>query len=212
METMENINKLLLQNVLPFHVASFFMGKAIRNQVTPKKKDIKQNTLSVWDFLSQAAGPGCHACFITFLLCVSGPVQSVIWLCVCDVCLRATIQGVLQWEQRQQRRPGVFALPQRDHIWLWWGMRKNLLLCTVSTALRAFSLSSSPVCHRSFCPSQNSPQWRRLKQLAALTWLLQGWRTHQLEMKTRYLQSDRHTHIHVSLKKRTFSKPLCCPL
>uniref|UniRef100_A0A674MF26 adenylate cyclase n=1 Tax=Takifugu rubripes TaxID=31033 RepID=A0A674MF26_TAKRU len=32
METMENINKLLLQNVLPFHVASFFMGKAIRNQ------------------------------------------------------------------------------------------------------------------------------------------------------------------------------------
>lgn len=35
---MENINKLLLQNVLPFHVASFFMGKAIRNQVTPKKK------------------------------------------------------------------------------------------------------------------------------------------------------------------------------
>lgn len=34
METMENINKLLLQNVLPLHVASFFMGKAIRNQVT----------------------------------------------------------------------------------------------------------------------------------------------------------------------------------
>ncbi|XP_041635932.1 adenylate cyclase type 2-like [Cheilinus undulatus] len=32
METMENVNKLLLQNVLPLHVASFFMGKAIRNQ------------------------------------------------------------------------------------------------------------------------------------------------------------------------------------
>lgn len=38
METMENINKLLLQNVLPFHVASFFMGKAIRNQVKPKRR------------------------------------------------------------------------------------------------------------------------------------------------------------------------------
>lgn len=33
METMENINKLLLQNVLPLHVASFFMGKTVRNQV-----------------------------------------------------------------------------------------------------------------------------------------------------------------------------------
>ncbi|XP_008277916.1 adenylate cyclase type 4 [Stegastes partitus] len=32
METMENVNKLLLQNVLPHHVASFFMGKTVRNQ------------------------------------------------------------------------------------------------------------------------------------------------------------------------------------
>ncbi|XP_041738662.2 adenylate cyclase type 4 [Coregonus clupeaformis] len=32
METMENVNKLLLKNVLPLHVASKFMGKAIRNQ------------------------------------------------------------------------------------------------------------------------------------------------------------------------------------
>nr|XP_020442518.1 adenylate cyclase type 4-like isoform X2 [Monopterus albus]XP_020442519.1 adenylate cyclase type 4-like isoform X2 [Monopterus albus] len=32
METMENINKLLLHNVLPLHVASFFVGKTIRNQ------------------------------------------------------------------------------------------------------------------------------------------------------------------------------------
>uniref|UniRef100_H3CDG0 adenylate cyclase n=1 Tax=Tetraodon nigroviridis TaxID=99883 RepID=H3CDG0_TETNG len=32
METMENINRLLLQNVLPFDVASFFLGKTIRNQ------------------------------------------------------------------------------------------------------------------------------------------------------------------------------------
>ncbi|KAL0970044.1 hypothetical protein UPYG_G00236390 [Umbra pygmaea] len=32
METMENINKLLLQNVLPLHVASEFMGKAMSNQ------------------------------------------------------------------------------------------------------------------------------------------------------------------------------------
>ncbi|XP_037613957.1 adenylate cyclase type 4-like [Sebastes umbrosus] len=32
METMENVNKLLLQNVLPLHVAANFMGKTIRNQ------------------------------------------------------------------------------------------------------------------------------------------------------------------------------------
>lgn len=32
METMENVNKLLLQNVLPQHVASVFIGKNIRNQ------------------------------------------------------------------------------------------------------------------------------------------------------------------------------------
>ncbi|KAI9546251.1 hypothetical protein NQZ68_028687 [Dissostichus eleginoides] len=32
METMENVNKLLLQNVLPLHVASYFIGKNIRNQ------------------------------------------------------------------------------------------------------------------------------------------------------------------------------------
>ncbi|KAK9524963.1 hypothetical protein VZT92_017319 [Zoarces viviparus] len=32
METMENVNMLLLQNVLPLHVADFFVGKTIRNQ------------------------------------------------------------------------------------------------------------------------------------------------------------------------------------
>ncbi|KAF7229888.1 adenylate cyclase type 2 isoform X1 [Nothobranchius furzeri] len=32
METMENINKLLLENVMPLHVACFFMGKTVRNQ------------------------------------------------------------------------------------------------------------------------------------------------------------------------------------
>ncbi|XP_068163759.1 adenylate cyclase type 2-like [Antennarius striatus] len=32
METMENVNMLLLQNVLPFHVAAFFIGKNVRNQ------------------------------------------------------------------------------------------------------------------------------------------------------------------------------------
>ncbi|XP_061619154.1 adenylate cyclase type 4-like isoform X2 [Phyllopteryx taeniolatus] len=32
METVENVNKLLLQNVLPLHVASFFIGKTVRNQ------------------------------------------------------------------------------------------------------------------------------------------------------------------------------------
>uniref|UniRef100_A0A665V7E4 adenylate cyclase n=1 Tax=Echeneis naucrates TaxID=173247 RepID=A0A665V7E4_ECHNA len=32
METMENVNKLLLQNVLPLHVACFFIGKTVQNQ------------------------------------------------------------------------------------------------------------------------------------------------------------------------------------
>ncbi|XP_061664578.1 adenylate cyclase type 4-like isoform X2 [Syngnathoides biaculeatus] len=32
METVENVNKLLLENVLPLHVASFFIGKTVRNQ------------------------------------------------------------------------------------------------------------------------------------------------------------------------------------
>ncbi|XP_040037275.2 adenylate cyclase type 2 [Gasterosteus aculeatus] len=32
METMETVNKLLLQNVLPLHVAAFFLGKTYRNQ------------------------------------------------------------------------------------------------------------------------------------------------------------------------------------
>uniref|UniRef100_A0A7N6B652 adenylate cyclase n=1 Tax=Anabas testudineus TaxID=64144 RepID=A0A7N6B652_ANATE len=32
METVENVNRLLLQNVLPLHVASIFMGKTVRNQ------------------------------------------------------------------------------------------------------------------------------------------------------------------------------------
>lgn len=39
METMENVNKLLLQNVLPLHVAACFMGKTIRNQVTTTEVD-----------------------------------------------------------------------------------------------------------------------------------------------------------------------------
>lgn len=43
METMENVNKLLLQNVLPLHVASFFMGKTIRNQVKENKTDCKMS-------------------------------------------------------------------------------------------------------------------------------------------------------------------------
>ncbi|KAM9833029.1 adenylate cyclase type 2 [Syngnathus typhle] len=32
METVENVNKLLLHNVMPLHVASFFMEKTVRNQ------------------------------------------------------------------------------------------------------------------------------------------------------------------------------------
>lgn len=44
METMENVNKLLLQNVLPLHVASSFMGKTIRNQVkkTEHGRDVQK--------------------------------------------------------------------------------------------------------------------------------------------------------------------------
>lgn len=52
----------------------------------------------------------------------------------------------------------------------------------------------------SFCPSLNSPRWRRLRQLAALTWLLRGWRSHRLEMKTRYLPSDTHPYTWIIVK------------
>lgn len=48
--------------------------------------------------------------------CVSGPVQSVLRLRVCDVRLCASVQRVLQREQCQQRRSGVLTLPQRDYI------------------------------------------------------------------------------------------------
>lgn len=34
METTKNVNKLLLQNLLPGHVTDFFIGKDVRNQVT----------------------------------------------------------------------------------------------------------------------------------------------------------------------------------
>lgn len=37
METIENINKLLLDNVMPPHVGSFFMGKDVTNQVNTWK-------------------------------------------------------------------------------------------------------------------------------------------------------------------------------
>lgn len=47
METMENVNRLLLQNVLPLHVASFFIGKTIRNQVT----EIRQSLLYKGDLV-----------------------------------------------------------------------------------------------------------------------------------------------------------------
>lgn len=40
METMENVNRLLLQNVLPLHVASFFIGKTIRNQVAKRRQPL----------------------------------------------------------------------------------------------------------------------------------------------------------------------------
>lgn len=46
METMENVNKLLLQNVLPLHVASFFIGKTVCNQV--KKKQTLAGIQSKW--------------------------------------------------------------------------------------------------------------------------------------------------------------------
>lgn len=46
METMENVNKLLLQNVLPLHVASFFIGKTVRNQV--KKQTLAGIEVTNW--------------------------------------------------------------------------------------------------------------------------------------------------------------------
>lgn len=92
------------------------------------------NALRWWTFVYKA----CLDRSFTFKNCVSGPVQSVIWLCVRDVCLGASVQRVLQREQRQQGWSGVFAPPQRDHIRLWWGMRKKILLCTLIASITRF--------------------------------------------------------------------------
>lgn len=80
---------------------------------------------------------------LPFQNCVSGPLQSVIWLCVCDICLRTSVQRILQWEQCQQGWLGVFALPQWDHIRLWWGMRKKLLFCSSQFQTHSLFVSAS---------------------------------------------------------------------
>jgi len=36
-ETMENLNRVLLENVLPAHVAEHFLGRNWKNEVTEKK-------------------------------------------------------------------------------------------------------------------------------------------------------------------------------
>lgn len=51
METMETVNKLLLQNVLPLHVAAFFLGKTYRNQV--KKASPRCTLVSPFKYQSQ---------------------------------------------------------------------------------------------------------------------------------------------------------------
>lgn len=117
----------------------------------------------------------------TFKNCVSGPVQSVLWLCVCHVRLGAPVQRVLQRKHREQGRAGVSALPQRDYIRLWWGMRKKFwlyIICCVTFSLCHWLYSSISFLLRSSSLSPNSVQWRRLRRSAVHTWLLQGWDTH----------------------------------
>lgn len=84
METMENINRLLLQNVLPLHVASFFLGKAIRNQVKWSKLVETQDAFSVLDFVSvplQSSQDFLHALSHSF--CVFQDLYSQSYDCVC---------------------------------------------------------------------------------------------------------------------------------
>lgn len=77
METMENINRLLLQNVLPLHVASFFLGKAIRNQVTVKTS---RNTRCIF-IPGQSSQDFLHALSHSF--CVFQDLYSQSYDCVC---------------------------------------------------------------------------------------------------------------------------------
>lgn len=79
---MENINRLLLQNVLPLHVASFFLGKAIRNQVKRSKLVETQDAFSVRDFVSvQSSQDFLHALSHSF--CVFQDLYSQSYDCVC---------------------------------------------------------------------------------------------------------------------------------
>lgn len=85
METMENINRLLLQNVLPLHVASFFLGKAIRNQVKWSKLVETLDAFSVRDFVSAPLQSSLqdflHALSHSF--CVFQDLYSQSYDCVC---------------------------------------------------------------------------------------------------------------------------------
>lgn len=56
-ETMENLTRLLLENVLPAHVAPQFIGQNRRNEVTPQPQLLSPRLWKPW------LGPSClHSC------------------------------------------------------------------------------------------------------------------------------------------------------
>lgn len=92
-----------------------------------------------------------------------------------DVCIGASVQGVLQRDERKQRRPGVFAIPQRNHIRLRWGMRKLTVWspAAVSTSLlerfvfsASFSLSL-PLCV-SFTQLLSKPKFSSVEKIKTI--------------------------------------------
>ncbi|XP_014011969.1 adenylate cyclase type 2 isoform X2 [Salmo salar] len=85
---MENVNKLLLQNVLPIHVASKFMAKAIRNQFKDfyNERSVNRVGLQCLHFLNEIISDfdeGCdvsysHVCsMVEFAIALKNNLESI---------------------------------------------------------------------------------------------------------------------------------------
>lgn len=114
------------------------------------------------------------------LLCVSvcvlsGVVLTVIWASRCPVRLSARILRLLWAERAPSSARRVSPPPQPHRHWLWWGHKSHTQKEeSFLTLLEIFFL---PVCVFASCScwmNVTSSRWRRLKPLAAATWLLQA--------------------------------------
>lgn len=65
---------------------------------------------------------GCEQWYCeTVVAFPAGLVPSILWLCLCPVCLSTWLQGVLHGMRREQGRTGVPSAAQRNHCWFWRG-------------------------------------------------------------------------------------------